>query len=194
MARSTHPGAVALVVVLFLVAAYSGQAPVRVASASDEAHIAQVVDGDTFTTTEGIKVRPLGIDSCEMSTPGGKRAADTAREVLPVGQVVFLVRQPGVENDQYGRALRYVQLGFAGGADYGQYMVGFDHTGVYQGKLSANHSASPEYLAALREADTDGRNCAGTSPAGPSVDVDTEHHDDHHKGWLHRKVCHHWWC
>jgi endonuclease YncB( thermonuclease family) len=193
MARSTHP---ALVVGLLVVAAYvAAPAPTAAAdSPGEQANIAQVIDGDTFVTTAGVKVRPLGIDSCEMSTPGGKRAADTAREVLPVGQVVFLVRQAGVENDQYGRALRYVQLGFAGGADYGQYMVGFDHTGVYQGKLSANHSASPEYLAALREADTDGRNCADTTPVGPSVDVDTEHHDDHHKGWLHRKVCRHWWC
>lgn len=194
MARSTHPGAVALVVVPLLLAAYTGQPPVRVAAASDEAHIAQVIDGDTFTTTEGIKVRPLGIDSCEMTTPGGRRAADTAREVLPVGQVVFLVRQGGVENDQYGRALRYVRLGAPDGPDFGDYMVGFDHTGVYQGKLSASHSASPEYLAALRATDIDGRQCADTSSAGPSVDVNTEHHDDHHKGWVHRKLCHHWWC
>lgn len=159
MARSTHLGAVALAVVPFLVAAYAGQPPVPVAADSDEAHIAHVTDGDTFATTEGIKVRPLGIDSCEMTTPGGRRAADTAREVLPVGQLVYLVHQAGVENDKYGRALRYVHLGAPDGPDFGEYMVGFDHTGVYQGKLSARHSASPEYLAALRAADTDGRRC-----------------------------------
>jgi endonuclease YncB( thermonuclease family) len=156
MARSTRT---ALVVGLLVVAGYLAAPSAAADTPAEPATIARVSDGDTFVTTAGTKVRPLGIDSCEMTTPGGRRAADTAREVLPVGQLVFLVRQPGVENDQYGRALRYVRLGAPDGPDFGEYMVRFDHTGVYQGKLAARHSASAEYLAALRDADTDGRSC-----------------------------------
>lgn len=115
--------------------------------------VAQVIDGDTFALEDGTKVRVLGIDSCEMSTPGGARAKADAQAALE-GIGVTLTAEPGVDRDRYGRLLRYVQ-GF-GNVDLGRYMVAQDHTGVYGGRNDAN----PAYVTELRGLD-DGRNCAG---------------------------------
>jgi len=153
--------------------------------------VAKVIDGDTFVTADGTKVRVLGIDSCEMSTPGGKNALEQARSILFSGNVT-LGSEPGVDLDQYGRALRYVQTG---GEDFGQMMVGYAHTGIYQGQLAPRFSASAAYLAQLRAADYDGRNCADTS-APPPVIVPSGGDDDHHhhhggKPWVcrHSRLC-----
>jgi endonuclease YncB( thermonuclease family) len=41
-----------------------------------------VVDGDTFWTSDGRKIRVLGIDSCEASTYGGTEATAMAKSQL----------------------------------------------------------------------------------------------------------------
>ncbi len=144
--------------------AVAGVAPIEsasVAAAVSAVTVARVIDGDTFALQDGTKVRVLGIDSCEMSTKGGREAKEFAESTFAnqYNQPVTLSAQPGVDRDRYGRLLRYVQLA---GHDYGEFIVGYDHTGVYQGR----NDASAEYVAKLRGMDPEGRNCAGTPDVG----------------------------
>jgi endonuclease YncB( thermonuclease family) len=127
------------------------------ASGGQTVIVSRVIDGDTFVAG-GQKVRVLGIDSCESNTAGGKRATEMARTMLD-GQQVVLRAEPDVDRDRYGRELRYVEMPSSG--DFGDYMVGFDHTAVYAGKADA----SPAYVAKLRSDDADGRTCSGPSSA-----------------------------
>lgn len=155
----------------------------------DEANLAvtRVIDGDTFEVTGGRRVRVLGIDSCEMSTAGGREAKETA-EILLAGSQVVLTAQPGApDKDRYGRLLRYVMVG---SSDFGRSMVIYSHTGVYAGK----NDASPEYVAELRNFDSDGRDCAGPVVAAPPKDDTTvivRGGDDDHKSRYCRR---HWYC
>lgn len=119
--------------------------------------VSRVIDGDTFVA-DGQKVRVLGIDSCEMSTYGGKQAKTTAEGLLE-GLQVTLRTQPGVDRDRYGRQLRYVELSY--GADFAESMVVYDHTGVYQG----SNDAAKAYIEKLRDADPNGRTCTAPAPA-----------------------------
>jgi endonuclease YncB( thermonuclease family) len=163
VSSAASPAAAPIAVPTASAAPVTTSAPVP---AGDTVTVTKVIDGDTFVAG-GTKVRVLGIDSCEAGTGGGTRATDTARTMLD-GQQVTLRREPGVDKDKYGRELRYVDL--PGGTDFGDYMVGFDHTGVYQGR----NDASPEYAAKLRADDTDGRTCSApvttTTPSSGSDD------------------------
>lgn len=114
--------------------------------------VERVIDGDTLLLTGGERVRVLGIDSCEASTPQGPTATAGARDFVGDRWVVLGV-EPGVERDRFGRLLRYVSV--PGRGDLGEFMVGFPHTGVYQGR----GDASPAYRAKLAARD-DGRVCA----------------------------------
>ena len=44
--------------------------------------MSKVIDGDTFQLADGTKVRVLGIDSCEMTTQGGKDAKQFAESAF----------------------------------------------------------------------------------------------------------------
>lgn len=125
--------------------------------------VSRVIDGDTLELSDGRRVRVLGIDSCEMSTYGGKAAKSEAESIIGRGPVT-LTAQPGVDVDRYQRLLRYVQVDRY---DFGVEMVKNDHTGVYGGK----NDASPEYLQKLYAADLEyalnppvGRNCEDPYP------------------------------
>lgn len=113
--------------------------------------VARVVDGDTLLLGDGQRVRLLGVDACEASTPQGV-AATAATEGFLGGGAVELGVEPGVDRDRYGRLLRYVSV--PGRGDLGEFLVAFPHTGVYQGR----NDASPAYRARL-EARDDGRDC-----------------------------------
>ncbi len=143
--------------------------PGEPASGGQTVMVDRVIDGDTFVAG-GQKVRVLGIDSCESDTDGGTRATETAHSLLD-GQQVILRAEPGADRDKYGRELRYVEIA-ATGSDYGDQMVGYDHTAVYAGK----NQASPAYVAKLRADDPDGRTCAAPASTAPSG---TGSSDDH---------------
>lgn len=128
-------------------------------TATQEVSVLEVIDGDSFRTADGLEVRVLGIDACEAATAGGRRATDAARSML-VGATVVLEREPGVEDDRYGRALRYVS---ADGRDFGEAAVVADHTAIY---TDGRNDASSTRQAVLRGLDTNGRTCA--APPAPS--------------------------
>ncbi len=71
--------------------------------------VTEVVDGDTFRLAGGETVRIIGINTPEMSEPGGDIAKDIATQLL-LGKKVRLQRD--VRNkDDYNRLLRYVYIG-----------------------------------------------------------------------------------
>lgn len=133
--------------------------------------VGRVIDGDTFELADGRLVRLLGIDSCEMDTYGGKEAKKAAEGQLtrPGYASITMTAEPtGDDKDRDGRLLRYVSVN---GADFGEFMVRYDHTGVYQGE----HDASLEYVDRLYTQDTQfsskppsGRECADPNPPVPS--------------------------
>jgi endonuclease YncB( thermonuclease family) len=159
--------------------------------------VRRVIDGDTFETTAGDRVRVLGIDSCEARTYGGEQATSTAETYLQ-GEQVTLVEEPGVDTDRSGRLLRYVTL--PSGSDFGEAMVPATHT-----KVSPSGSdASPARLADLRALDYGVRDCSDpatryTPPTSSDYDVDVDlgRHGDNGLpdgaltgGYCARK----WWC
>jgi len=79
-----------------------------------QAIVSWVIDGDTFQTSDGERVRLLGIDSPEYQPhrrkidPFGKEASEFAKKTL-TGKKVLL--EGDVEpKDKYGRTLAYVYL------------------------------------------------------------------------------------
>lgn len=182
------------------------------AEPDDMFDVNRVIDGDTIVITDGRSVRILGIDSCENhtsasagpATPGGDDAkAEADRLIAASGWKVKLTAQSGAPDvDHWGRLLRYVEL--SDGTDFGTQMVGYDHTGIYQG----DNDASRAYLDTLYAHDLDhaanppsGRECGQFPPPPPPVDVDNDddggayvpipdNDDDHH----HKpRICRHTW-
>lgn len=148
-------------------AATPATAPAPAAPRAEQVTVTRVKDGDTFELADGRTVRVLGIDSCEADTYGGQRATDMARAAFdnPGNQPVTLTREPGVDRDRYGRALRYVQLA---GTDFGLHMVAASHTGVYEGR----NDAGPAYIAELAAADSGERECSAPPASTPEPDRD----------------------
>ncbi|MDN5857531.1 MAG: thermonuclease family protein [Pseudonocardia sp.] len=134
---------------------------------SETVTVASVADGDTFTLTDGRRVRVLGIDSCESGTAAGPAATDDATALIE-GRIVTLRPEPGVHLDPYGRVLRYVTV--PDGRDLGTIMVARPHTAVYEGG-----DAAESYVETLRALDNGPRTCAGTAtipaPASPQPAV-----------------------
>lgn len=73
-----------------------------------DGRVTEVVDGDTFRLANGETVRLLGINTPEMSEPGGDIARDMAVQLL-LGKKVRLKRDQS-DRDDYHRLLRYVYL------------------------------------------------------------------------------------
>ena len=126
--------------------------------------VTDVIDGDTLVVG-GRRIGVLGIDSCPVSTSGGKQAKSLA-ESLVEGREVTLRAEPGVEKDKAGRLLRYVDLSY--GSDYGESMVTSDHTGA------VDNGADASYLAGLRDADPNGRSCSEPAPTSSSGSYDDD--------------------
>jgi len=84
-------------------------------NADDMVRVKRVIDGDTFETENGQKVRMIGIDAPESVHPDkekntefGKEASKFLKELLE-GKSVRLEKDVS-ETDRYGRLLRYVYL------------------------------------------------------------------------------------
>ncbi|WP_127584365.1 thermonuclease family protein [Paenibacillus koleovorans] len=79
-----------------------------------KAEVKRVVDGDTFETMEGDKVRLIGVNTPETVKPNspveryGKEASNYTKQAL-TGRMVYMFRDAG-DKDTYSRLLRYVFL------------------------------------------------------------------------------------
>lgn len=80
-------------------------APVR---ETTDCVVSRIVDGDTFECEGSGRIRPIGIDTPELSqAPYGQMATRALARLMPVGTTVEL--EPDVERrDAYGRTLAYV--------------------------------------------------------------------------------------
>lgn len=77
----------------------------------EKAVVKSVVDGDTIVINingEDKKLRFIGIDSPEMSTPNGPMAKNFTEEYL-TGKEIYLEKDVS-DTDKYGRLLRYIWL------------------------------------------------------------------------------------
>jgi endonuclease YncB( thermonuclease family) len=164
--------------------------------------VARVNDGESFELTDGRTVRVLGIDSCEMDTYGGGEAKLAAETQLQneYNEPIIMSAEPGApDTDRNGRLLRYISLN---GSDFGEHMVKYDHTGVYQG----DNDASDAYIQRLYAADLEyamnppsGRECADPYAEyrdDVDVHVDVNNDDDHNSrdGSIIPACRHKWWC
>jgi micrococcal nuclease len=78
---------------------------------AEEAVVERVVDGDTFVTRDGSRVRLIGVNTPEISGTVeyfGEEAANYTKRML-AGQTVWMFRDVS-ETDRYGRLLRFVFL------------------------------------------------------------------------------------
>ncbi len=73
---------------------------------SQKEKVVEVIDGDTFKTANGERVRLLGINTPELSEPGGDIAKDYATLLLLNKNVEL--KGDVTDKDDYGRLLRYV--------------------------------------------------------------------------------------
>src|SRR5690606_7166294 len=78
---------------------------------AEQATVRRVIDGDTFETTSGQRVRLIGIDTPEVhgkSEPYGKEASAFSKQHL-TERKVWMFRDVS-DTDRYGRLLRYIFL------------------------------------------------------------------------------------
>jgi micrococcal nuclease len=75
-------------------------------SCVDTEKVNEVIDGDTFKTQDGLTVRLLGINTPELTEPGGDIAKDILALMISNKQV--RLERDITDKDDYGRLLRYV--------------------------------------------------------------------------------------
>lgn len=121
---------------IVFVAAGCGSEPAALpaAPAPEQIGVARVLDGDTFTTTDGRIVHVLGIESCELGTPRGGEAVAQATSLLRTapGGLVELRPETGPDALPTGELLRTVRVG---AVDYAEQMLPPEHTGVGSGDV-----------------------------------------------------------
>lgn len=72
----------------------------------EENRVVQVVDGDTFQTAGGRRVRLMGVDSPEISRCGAKEAKERLAELI--GNKIVRLKEPVTES--YGRTMALVYV------------------------------------------------------------------------------------
>jgi micrococcal nuclease len=106
----------------------------------------RVIDGDTIETTQGIKVRLIGINAPEIQDLFGDQSKEHLR-LLVDGKVVDLVSDNlSADSDRYSRLLRYV---IVNGTDVNKRMVEDGFAFAY---LKFRFDKSTEYLEAEKKA------------------------------------------
>ena len=118
------------------------------------ASVSRVLDGDTVELSDGREVRLIGLDACDLSTPGGLEAK-ASLESLASGRSVQLVREGSRDTDAKGRLLRRVEtVAYGAGTDLGTLMISQPSVGPEDGQ-----GASAGYLTELRNGDDGARTC-----------------------------------
>jgi len=121
-------------------------------SASSNAVVARVIDGDTIELLGGQRVRLVQIDTPEKHTECyGDAASAVTRRLLPPGTRVRIEQDPGLDQiDRYQRKLAYV---WKGDQDVNVTLVRDGAAGVwFYGGTRGRHAS--EFLQAVNQART----------------------------------------
>ena len=70
--------------------------------------VIRVIDGDTFETEHGKKVRMIGINAPELSDIYGIEAKEHLKELIEHKEVILVLGKISKDKDRYQRLLRYV--------------------------------------------------------------------------------------
>ena len=119
-------------------------------SASNDAVVARVIDGDTIELLGGQRVRLVQIDTPEKHTECyGDAASAVTRRLLPPGTRVRIEQDPGLDQvDRYQRKLAYV---WKGDQDVNVTLVREGAAGVwFYGGRRGRHAS--EFLEAVNQA------------------------------------------
>lgn len=73
--------------------------------------VARVVDGDTFVTESGDKVRMIGINAPESNDVFGPEATQHLEGLIEGREVTLVADELSSDRDRYQRLLRYVEVG-----------------------------------------------------------------------------------
>jgi micrococcal nuclease len=108
--------------------------------------VTRVIDGDTFETETGEKVRLIGINAPEKSDIFGQDAKEYLKELIE--NKLVIIQGDGISRNQdiYQRLLRYV---FLDGVDINKKMISDGYAFAY---LKYNFSKSNEYIEAQNQA------------------------------------------
>ena len=72
--------------------------------------VARVIDGDTFETTSGEKVRLIGINAPEISDIFGVESKEYLSKLILDKEIILVTDNLSNNTDRYGRSIRYVNL------------------------------------------------------------------------------------
>jgi micrococcal nuclease len=108
--------------------------------------VVRVIDGDTFETDKGEKVRLIGINAPEISDIFGEEAKQYLSELILNKTIDLQTDQISNDRDRYQRLLRYV---FLDGVDLNKKMVQDGFAFAY---LKYKFSKSTDYQSAQLEA------------------------------------------
>ena len=77
---------------------------------SRDTRVTRVIDGDTFITNKGDRVRLIGVDAPELPSLRGIESKMYLHELID--NKVVILKRDGIskDKDKYGRLLRYVYL------------------------------------------------------------------------------------
>ena len=107
--------------------------------------VQRVIDGDTFVTLEGEKVRMIGINAPEKADIYGRESKNYLKSLIEDKQVTLMGDALNNDTDRYGRLLRYVLLN---SVDINKKMISDGYAFAY---LTYKFSKSSEYRMAQIE-------------------------------------------
>lgn len=135
------------------------------------AKVTRIIDGDTFETETGEKIRLIGINAPEISDLFGREASEYLSRLI-VGKFVEL-RSDELSNDKdrYQRLLRYV---IVDGVDINKKMIIDGFAFAY---LKYHFSKSNEYQVAQTEARENSRGIWGDNKSEAIIKEQDQKHD-----------------
>jgi endonuclease YncB( thermonuclease family) len=95
---------------------------------SASGQVDRIIDGDTFETNDGEKVRLIGINAPETSDVFGPEATQHLANLISGKQIELVADRQGDGRDRYGRLLRYV---FVGDMDVNYRMIADGYATAY---------------------------------------------------------------
>ena len=95
---------------------------------SQKSIVSRIIDGDTFETNSGEKVRLVGINAPEISDIYGEEAKKYLSELISEKEIDLITDKISNNQDRYNRSLRYVYLN---GIDINKKMISEGYAVAY---------------------------------------------------------------